>query len=172
MLFETCFARSSIFLQLSLQGQVEKTFVNATTSSLAFEMLEGEEQALKVMKRVTLEPTFPFRLKAALSVEEDVFLANDTMSTDEVICIKGKMTVSFPWLSQRSGFTCFTTAHCFNHDRNKQPVPLDWFQETANRQMQILTTIQPEATLHSFVEKVSTHNSHRLIVWLVLPLVR
>lgn len=81
--------------QLSLQGQVEKTFVNATTSSLAFEMLEGEEQALKVMKRLTLGPTFPFRLKAALSVEEDVFLANDTMPTDDVICIKGKMTVSF-----------------------------------------------------------------------------
>lgn len=69
--------------------------MNATTSSLAFEMLEGEEQALEVIERITFGPTFPFRLKAALNVEEDVFLANTTAPKDDVICIKGKMTVSF-----------------------------------------------------------------------------
>ncbi len=69
--------------------------MSATTSSLAFEMLEGEEQALKVAKRLTFGPTFPFRsLKQAVTVE-DVFLADAQQTTEEVVCITGKITVSF-----------------------------------------------------------------------------
>ncbi len=57
-------------------------------------MLEGEEQALKVAKRLTFGPTFPFRLKQAVPVE-DIFLANAQQTTEEVVCITEKITVSF-----------------------------------------------------------------------------
>ena len=70
--------------------------MNAPTSSLAFEMLEGEGQGLKVLQRLTFGSTFSSkRFKAASLGNEDVFLTDDSMPTDEVVCIKGKMTVSF-----------------------------------------------------------------------------
>lgn len=59
-------------------------------------MLEGEGQGLKVLQRLTFGPSFPAKhFKAASVVNEDVFLADDSIPADEVVCIKGKMTVSF-----------------------------------------------------------------------------
>lgn len=67
--------------------------MTSTTSSLAFEeLLEGEDQALKVMTRLPFRPSFPFLLKSVKKAEEDVFQAD--VITD-VVRVKGKMTVSF-----------------------------------------------------------------------------
>jgi hypothetical protein len=74
---------------------VEKIFVSATTSSLAFEALEGEDQVHSVIERLTFGQTFPFLRKAQPLAVKQVFHARQPTSSDEVVCVRGKMTVSF-----------------------------------------------------------------------------
>ncbi len=69
--------------------------MSAITSSLAFEALEGEEQEMKVFKGLSFRPTFSLRSKTATIGQEDIFRAKDTEAVTNVVCIKGKMTVSF-----------------------------------------------------------------------------
>lgn len=69
--------------------------MSAITSSLAFEALESDEQELKVFNGRSFRPALSLRSKTAKMGQEDVFHTTDTEAVTNVVCIKGKMTVSF-----------------------------------------------------------------------------